>query len=85
MWNMEVKEGQAPAPPPKKTGAPPRPNPLAHTTPVEDDALAKAAADVKKAQDDAEDTAALVETGAALDGLREQLALLEALVARLPE
>jgi hypothetical protein len=77
MWNMEVKE--APAPPRKPA------SPLGGTTPVDDQASATAAADVKKAREDAEDTAALAETGAALDGLGEQLALLEALVARLPE
>ena len=80
MWNMETKEGRSPAPAPKPVASP-----LGGTTPVEDEASAKAAADVKKAREDAEDTAALAETGAALDGLSEQLALLEALVARLPE
>ena len=80
MWNIEAKEGpRSPAPPPKPA------SPLGGTAAVDDQASAKAATDVAKAREDAEDTAALAETGAALDGLSEQLALLEALVARLPE
>jgi hypothetical protein len=89
LWNYEPKEGQAPAPSPKHAGATDaRKAPEEASARFKEDADAKKAqeeADARKAREDAEDTAALAETGAALDGLSEQLALLEALVARLPE
>jgi hypothetical protein len=90
MWNYEPKEGQSPAPTPKQARQ--SKAPLGGTVPVVPDTTAEAAAsvevpavDAKKAADEAEDMAALVETGAALDELSDEIAQLEALLGGLPE
>jgi hypothetical protein len=82
MWNYEGKEGPAP----KQAKAPPGgPAPAGPDAAVADDPAKAAGVDARKAAEQAEDRAALVETADAIDELREQVALLAALVAHLPE
>jgi hypothetical protein len=93
MWNYEAKDGEAPAPHARQgkhakrtTGSVGATGPVAASEAARADEPEKApAVDPKKAEEEAEDLAALLETSSALDELSREMALLEELVDRLPE
>ena len=93
MWNYEAKAGQAPAPQARhgkhakpSTGGVGPTGPVAASDAASTDEPAETpVVDPKEAEEEAAELAALLETSSALDELSREMAILEALVDRLPE